>query len=315
MIVGHKEIIKKLDDMICDNTIPHGLLFEGLEKLGKEKVLMWFSKKILCNTHKNKCDCTSCIQFDTGNHPDIHIINPEGNKINKEHFNDEFKYFYTHPYHGDKKIFIIIEAHRMNETVQNKLLKRLEEPPEGTYIFLHSSKGDKLLETVLSRVRRIKFSNVKYDEIEEFLIDKYKASPNEAKKISQLSSGLPGFAIDCMANSEYLELESKWNEYLKMFLEEPNFYFQIRSFIMKNKSDIPFLIDKLKWYIRDIKLRELGASSKLMYPKMLPNIKIETIGMESLSDYLEEVEKMLAVNVNMDLIVDNLLIRLQEVRT
>ena len=54
------------------------------------------------------------------------------------------------PY-GRYLVGIIDDAELMNETVQNKLLKTLEEPPENVLIFLVTSRSDELLRTVRSR--------------------------------------------------------------------------------------------------------------------------------------------------------------------
>ncbi|MDR2864917.1 MAG: DNA polymerase III [Spirochaetaceae bacterium] len=59
---------------------------------------------------------------------------------------------------GRRKILIIENAEKMNDSARNSLLKILEEPPESAAIILTSSKPDSLLPTILSRLRNYSFS-------------------------------------------------------------------------------------------------------------------------------------------------------------
>ncbi len=52
------------------------------------------------------------------------------------------------------KVVVCEEAHTMQSSAQNALLKVLEEPPQGVYFVLCSSRPSAIRDTVLSRVRR-----------------------------------------------------------------------------------------------------------------------------------------------------------------
>jgi DNA polymerase III delta prime subunit len=59
---------------------------------------------------------------------------------------------------GSNKRFIILEAmEQTNVSARNSLLKILEEPPEDTYFFLISEFPNRIMSTILSRVRRYVF--------------------------------------------------------------------------------------------------------------------------------------------------------------
>jgi hypothetical protein len=59
---------------------------------------------------------------------------------------------------GDGKRFIIIEAlEDTNTSARNSLLKMLEEPAKDTYFFLISEYPGRIMQTILSRVRRYAF--------------------------------------------------------------------------------------------------------------------------------------------------------------
>ena len=61
--------------------------------------------------------------------------------------------------YGSHIIGVIEEADLLSDTVQNKLLKTLEEPEAGTVIILVTANRDNLLRTVLSRCSVIRVSD------------------------------------------------------------------------------------------------------------------------------------------------------------
>lgn len=77
------------------------------------------------------------------------------NKYEIEKINDLLQ---KKSYQGGYKIFIIWLAERLNKEAANKLLKNLEEPPEKTVFILISNEKEKLLDTILSRLRVLKFN-------------------------------------------------------------------------------------------------------------------------------------------------------------
>ena len=71
------------------------------------------------------------------------------------------------PY-GKYLVGIIDNAELMSEVVQNKLLKTLEEPQEGTLLMLAAAKSDALLATVRSRCSLIRMQEYSgYDVLDE----------------------------------------------------------------------------------------------------------------------------------------------------
>lgn len=60
----------------------------------------------------------------------------------------------------------------MNLTSANKLLKLLEEPPQGTIFLMVCEEPEKLLETIISRTQRIDVKRINDEAIEQALINK-----------------------------------------------------------------------------------------------------------------------------------------------
>jgi DNA polymerase-3 subunit delta' len=65
---------------------------------------------------------------------------------------------------GCHRWIVVEEAHRLNESSGNILLKTLEEPPEGTHFILVTHRPEALLQTIRSRCERIPFAPLSPDE-------------------------------------------------------------------------------------------------------------------------------------------------------
>ncbi len=71
---------------------------------------------------------------------------------------------------GEQKTFIIIEGlEQTNASARNSLLKMLEEPPTDTYFFLVSEYPNRIMQTILSRVRKYSFPPLQEDEVNALL--------------------------------------------------------------------------------------------------------------------------------------------------
>ena len=71
---------------------------------------------------------------------------------------------------GEQKTFIILEGLEMAGTsARNSLLKLLEEPPKDVYFFLISEYPNRIMQTILSRVRKYSFPPLKREGVNALL--------------------------------------------------------------------------------------------------------------------------------------------------
>lgn len=98
-------------------------------------------------------------KIDSGNHPDLHLIEPEG----KSHLHPVASIHRIiaemgmPPFEAPLKIFVIFEADKMLPAAANALLKTLEEPAADTWFILVTDHPDRLLPTVMSRLSPVQF--------------------------------------------------------------------------------------------------------------------------------------------------------------
>lgn len=77
------------------------------------------------------------------------------------------------PVEGNVKLFVISDFSEANAQSQNKLLKSLEEPPEGVYFLLCASNAFAILPTVLSRVKKLEIQPFSEEDIAQTLARLY----------------------------------------------------------------------------------------------------------------------------------------------
>ncbi|MEO0689967.1 MAG: DNA polymerase III subunit delta' [Pseudomonadota bacterium] len=98
----------------------------------------------------------------------------------------------TRPTLGDRRVVIIQPADEMNREAANALLKNLEEPPKGTFFILVTHKPSRLLPTIRSRCRVLRFATLSDAELSEMLAGEG-VSPGEA--VLSAANGSYGSAV------------------------------------------------------------------------------------------------------------------------
>ena len=87
--------------------------------------------------------------------PDLRVFPEEGKKLTVESASLLLADSALKPLEGDRKLFIISGFSDASPLIQNKLLKTLEEPPEGVYFLLGATTLAPVLDTVKSRVKTL----------------------------------------------------------------------------------------------------------------------------------------------------------------
>ena len=136
-IVGHKEIINSLNNIVRNGKISNAYLFCGTDGIGKFLIAKEFAKSILCLNNKDGmyCDnCDSCKTFSSTS--DLVILESEDGIIKIDSIRSLCKDVMLKPTISDRKVLIINDADTMGDPAQNALLKSLEEPPKYATIIL-----------------------------------------------------------------------------------------------------------------------------------------------------------------------------------
>jgi DNA polymerase-3 subunit delta' len=155
-------------------------------------------------------------------------------------------------YEAEYKVMIIWMAEKMNRQTANKLLKILEEPPEKTLFLLIAESSDLLLPTILSRTQITRVPKIDTNLIQDYLIERYQVTEQQASGIAQMSNGN-------LAQAR-IELESS---------EEENYYLDLFTRMMRICWSIwgkkQAMLDLLSWCDEVTALTRENQKSYLLY--------------------------------------------------
>lgn len=317
-IIGHEKIIEGLNKAISHQTISHSYLFEGEESIGKRKSAYAFAKMLLCKGEKDiPCNsCSSCTKFDSGNHPDFFVIEPENNIIRVHQVESLIKEITTSPYESTRKVFIIDDSHKMNTESKNTLLKTLEEPPHYVNIILISSSPNNLLPTILSRVQSIKFYPIEYSKIIDLLVSNHNKSPEEAKFIAEFTKGAIGRSIRLSNDESFFQRREEVIKIIGALVNgDKTKALSSMDFFNENKEIIDEILDIFLLWFRDLLLfKELGPSDLLINKDKLENLSFQSkVNYNKINDIIvrvQETKQNIRRNINYQLAIETMLLNI-----
>ena len=151
-IIGNELIWHNLVNDYLTSSISHAYIFAGTKGIGKASLAKNFIKLIL------SADEILSERIEENNFLDLMIITKQDkNEIGVESVRKITEFLSYTPNECNYKFVIIDSADDLNKNASNALLKILEEPSKNTFLFLISHAPSKLLGTIRSRARIIKF--------------------------------------------------------------------------------------------------------------------------------------------------------------
>lgn len=186
---------KTLINSVKNNKCSHAFLLETNGYYKALDLAIAFAKYLLCPnnySNKEKCkDCNQCNTIDKREFIELKIIEPDGQWIKKSQLDELQSEFSKKSIIGTKKVYIINDAHKLNVSSSNSLLKFLEEPEDGIIAILITENAYQLLNTIVSRcqILSLRPNNIKKEDpllkkianelfndnkkIEEYIIDEH----------------------------------------------------------------------------------------------------------------------------------------------
>jgi DNA polymerase-3 subunit delta' len=270
-IIGQENAIGILQGCIARDRMPHALFFTGDEGIGKRLTAINLAKALNCGERVNEpesdeagksgsqadsCDrCPSCIKIENGNHPDVYLIESEGDgdQITVSAIRGLEESLAYKPFEGRYKIAIIDNAERMNPAAANAFLDTLESPPPQSVLILVSSRPDILLPTIRSRCQRIHFNPLPRHVMSGLLREKFNKLDNEqAQLLTSLSGGRLGYVL----NEDLITQRDRHFGVLKQMLE---------GFDEAETGDMEEFLDWAQVWLRDLAVfRATGQADFLM---------------------------------------------------
>lgn len=263
MILGHQKQWQFLKRLVKNGKVPHAFLFSGQSQLGKKKVAFEFLKLLNCQEKNRPCQvCRNCQEIEKKSYPDLIFITPLKKEIQISQIRELSWKLSLRPYSAPLKAAILDQAHLMNQETQSSFLKTLEEPKGKTVFILVTEFPERLFPTIISRCQTLKFYPVPLSEIKEYLLNQG-ASEDLATKISQLSFGKPGRAIDFLLNPEKIrDQKRRIKEIETLSNSDLSFRFQYAKEISQDPQVLKETLDIWLEYFREILLKTVKEQIK-----------------------------------------------------
>lgn len=189
----------------------HALLLCGPARLGKGAVARRLANRLLCEERTpdgEPCgQCRGCRLFAAGTHPDFHgvsfVLNREGTRLRTEIVIDQVRELsgklVLTPQYGGAQVAIVDPADAVNNAACNALLKTLEEPHPGRYLWLVAAEPARLPATIRSRCQKLEFRLPPADEALAWL----QAQGHDARTATEAldaARGHPGLAASWLSD-------------------------------------------------------------------------------------------------------------------
>ena len=316
-IVLNSASFNRLKTEVQNNRLFHALMFISEDKVIQEEFAKCVLKLLFCENLKNGeyCNnCNSCKNAEKLIHPDILVYGKE-KTIDIEDAEEIVTNAPIRPYSANKKVYLLYNFDEVNKTVENKLLKTIEEPPADCMFILLVSNTNKLLQTTLSRTQKI-FLEAVPDSV---LVDILKQNgTQDAEIIATESCGNVQKALALAGKSEVKEI----NNLIIDCLLNMNSTIKILDYAVKMQALGDMLdesIDALQFTLLDVIRIKSGNVDLVSNKSNLQKLKqiADELSFTALTKIVEqtyEAKAMIDANVSKVNIIDQLLLKIVEVR-
>ena len=296
--------VKILTNELNKNKLSHAYIFETNNYTKAYDLIIQFIKYIACpDSTKKEHDentCYICSSINSNNFIELKIIDPDNLQIKKEEMIDLQKEFMSKAISGNKKIYLIKNAERLNSSSSNAILKFLEEPEENIIAILMVNSRYNLLKTILSRCQVIPLNKTREEKSAEEIIYMNFFSKEEYNEdtISKIELFI----------QNTIKFVKNYEKNIKDALLYTNETFH-ENFKTREEALIAFEIIKMLYY--DI-LSAMEKGKYVYFSKYADELnvikesnKLENI-VEKLNIVMNSIEKI-KYNVNLSLLIDKYL--------
>lgn len=313
---------KILRQALQRDRVVHAYLFEGARGTGKLEASKLLAQSFFC---MNRIDnyapcgqCHHCKRIESRNHPDVHLIEPDGQSIKKAQIQSLQEEFSKSGMESPKKFYTIVHADRMTTNAANSLLKFLEEPNQQTMAVLVTEQIQNILSTILSRCQVISFRPLATNLIIQQLIDA--GIPQDmAPILSQLTQNIDEakqlFHDDWFAQARkkvvklYEALQISGEDALMWLQQEWYKHFQ-------DREQVNMGLQMLLFIYRDLLSIQVNRKERLIFPSIANELERYAL-VHSQATILSSIEtilhtkRMLDAHTNSQLLMEQLVLNLQ----
>lgn len=315
-------VVQLLVKTVEKDRLSHAYLFEGSRGTGKKRVALQLAKSFFCRhrEHAEACQtCSDCKRIEHGNHPDVHIIEPDGQSIKKHQVDYLQKEFTYRGMESAKKVYLVNHADMMTASAANSILKFLEEPVSPTLALLLTEQGQKILPTIQSRSQHLTFAPLS----RQLFLDQLEKDGNSRMISSLLASLTTSFeeAITLLEGDWIAQARSVVIQLMEELYSRPTqvlFTLQEKWLpLFKERWQQEIGLDMILLWLRDLIYTKVGKVDSITYFDWQEQIEQQALSssqdrLSQKMSFVLEAKRHLAANVNPQLLMEKLLLNIQE---
>tara|TARA_B100000315_G_scaffold258992_1_gene313130 strand:- start:2033 stop:2959 length:927 start_codon:yes stop_codon:yes gene_type:complete len=297
-VIGHAKQLEQLEEDLKQGRLSHAYLFSGPSQIGKMPMVRTLAQILQCEN--NYCrECSACHQIEKGQHIDTIFLRDEGESLKIEDIRELLTHLSTTS-SSNYKIIIIQRIERMTPEAANAFLKTLEEPIPGVIFLLTTTQKQKLLDTIISRVRVISLHALSDSVIRDYLVkERSDLDKNTLEMMAAFSMGKPGRALIFSRDPDRF----RWYR---------DMYHQVARFLERSK-----LVDRMLYVEELLKDPEAVNSFMELFIHAVRGLILQKLEgkqmvysfeeLFAMVEYLKEARFELEHNVNQRLVLENLM--------
>jgi DNA polymerase-3 subunit delta' len=187
-IAGQQQVKEHFARALRDGALDHAYLLAGREGLAKTAFALELAVALV--TSCGGCgDCSECSRARRGVHPDLHVLEREGDQILVGQVEPLIADLSLRPFTAGHRVWVLPEVDCLNAAAANKLLKSLEEPPDHVVFLLVTDHLERVLPTIVSRCQLVEFHPVGDEVVAAYLRESRSLDGVEVEALARLSGG------------------------------------------------------------------------------------------------------------------------------
>ena len=209
-VPGQEKVKEMFARALRERTLSHAYLLSGSEGLAKTA----FARELavaLVSACGGCGICPECDRARRGIHPDLHVVEREGDLIRVEQIGPVIADLSLKPFAAGRRVWVIPEVEYLHPAAANKLLKSIEEPPASVFFLLVTDRLERVLPTIVSRCQMVEFRPLSDADVAAYLRESHGLDGVAAEALARLSTGsveraarLAGDARGAGRRAEYL---------------------------------------------------------------------------------------------------------------
>ena len=318
----HGPAIQQLQTAWASQRMPHALLMQGAEGLGKRGLAAWLAAAVLCEESETTLrfcgKCKSCLLIAAGSHPDLLWIAPEEEKqqISVDQIRAASTRLTQTSYRQGYKVAIVEPAHQMTASAANSLLKTLEEPTPRSLLILITSRASSLPATVRSRCQKISVAVPSAHETLQWL--QSETGTTASPQLLEFAGHAPLRALE-LAQGRFDQLNNEMQRSIGQLLSADIDVAQVAA-EWDTKDARPRLPDRLTWldlWLTSAARAAIGENADLVtFPTRSPHLPSlpPTLNISAVYGLIDQVRalkaQLMRTALQRELAVESLLITL-----